>query len=283
MRYRDLRNGGTLDILRMTKASDSKWFNVQADHVGYRDQRFYGALNDYGKLKVSFEWNQIPLFFSQDTRTLFTTTTPLGQLRIDDPIQSAAQAQPPEHPRGGQHPGATLRSAAQAQHRRRPGPLQRQRQPRPEPVLQEHVEVGFAALGGHVRLQRRRGAGGPGADAHERDRRRRRVGEPARAGARRLRRLVLPERHGPRLGQPAPHHGFADGRTAPGPHVALARQQHERRERLGHGEPPEEQPGDGVPLGRQLDPERHPDSLHDQHRASDHSARSAPPPTRRPA
>ena len=94
MRYRDLRNGGTLDILRMTKASDSKWFNVQADHVGYRDQRFYGALNDYGKLKVSFEWNQIPLFFSQDTRTLFTTTTPLGQLRIDDPIQAAAQANP---------------------------------------------------------------------------------------------------------------------------------------------------------------------------------------------
>ena len=69
-RYRDLRNGGTLDILRMTKASDSKWFNIQADHVGYRDQRFYGALNDYGKLKVSFEYTQIPLFFSETTRTL---------------------------------------------------------------------------------------------------------------------------------------------------------------------------------------------------------------------
>jgi MtrB/PioB family decaheme-associated outer membrane protein len=94
MRYRDLRNGGTLDVLRMTKASDSKWFNVQADHVGYRDQRFYGALNNYGKLKVSGEWNQIPLFFSEDTRTLFTTTTPLGQLRIDDPVQSAAQTSP---------------------------------------------------------------------------------------------------------------------------------------------------------------------------------------------
>ena len=43
---------------------------------------------------MSFEWNQIPLFFSQDTRTLFTTTTPLGQLRIDDPIQTGAQSNP---------------------------------------------------------------------------------------------------------------------------------------------------------------------------------------------
>src|SRR6059058_4694010 len=94
MRYRDLRNGGTLDILRMTKASDSKWFNLQADHVGYRDQRFSAAMNDYGKVKLSFEWNQIPLFFSQDTRTLFTTTTPVGELRISDPIQSAAQGNP---------------------------------------------------------------------------------------------------------------------------------------------------------------------------------------------
>ena len=91
-RYRDLRNGGTLDVLRMTKASDSKWFNIQADHVGYRDQRFYGALNDYGKLKVSFEWNQIPLFFSETTRTLFSPTSPpSATLRIDDGIQSGIQ------------------------------------------------------------------------------------------------------------------------------------------------------------------------------------------------
>ena len=27
-----------------TKASTRSWFNVQADHVGYRDQRFYGGL-----------------------------------------------------------------------------------------------------------------------------------------------------------------------------------------------------------------------------------------------
>lgn len=88
MRYRDLRNGGTLDIFRMTKASDSKWFTLQADHVGYRDQRFYGALNNYGKVKLSFEYNQIPLFFSDTTKTLFSPTSPPSDtLRIDDAIQ----------------------------------------------------------------------------------------------------------------------------------------------------------------------------------------------------
>ena len=80
-RYRDLRNGGTLDLFRFTKATDSQWFNLQADHVGYRDQRFSAAINDYGKVKASFEFNQIPLFFSQDTRTLYTTTAPGAQPR----------------------------------------------------------------------------------------------------------------------------------------------------------------------------------------------------------
>ena len=43
------------------------------------------------KIKASFEWNQIPLFFSQDTRTLFTTTAP-GVLRIDSGIQNGLQS-----------------------------------------------------------------------------------------------------------------------------------------------------------------------------------------------
>lgn len=91
MRYRDLRNGGTLDLFRYTQATDSKWFNVQADHVGYRDQRYFGGFNAYGKVKMSFEFNQIPLFFNQDTQTLFTTTTPPGQLRIDDALQRGVE------------------------------------------------------------------------------------------------------------------------------------------------------------------------------------------------
>ncbi len=91
-RYRDLRNGGTLDLLRMSKATDSKWFTIQADHIGYRDQRFYGAFNDYGKVKLSFEFNQIPLFFSDSTQTLYSPTSPpSGTLLIADSIQSGIQ------------------------------------------------------------------------------------------------------------------------------------------------------------------------------------------------
>src|ERR1700674_72942 len=89
-RYRDLRNGPTLDVFRYASETDSRAFKVQADHVGYRDQRYSASYNNYGKLKVLFEWNQTPLFFSQDTATLFTTAAP-GVLRLDSAIQSGLQ------------------------------------------------------------------------------------------------------------------------------------------------------------------------------------------------
>src|SRR3984893_17848441 len=89
-RYRDLRNGPTLDVFRYAGETDSRVFKVQADHVGYRDQRYSASYNNYGKLKVLFEWNQTPLFYSQDTATLFTTASP-GVLRIDDGVQGGIQ------------------------------------------------------------------------------------------------------------------------------------------------------------------------------------------------
>ena len=89
-RYRDLRDGGTIDRLRLFKDSDQYRFNVQADHIGYRDQRFFGSFNNYGKVKASFEWNQIPLFYSQDTRTLYDTSNP-GTLLMSDAVQSGIQ------------------------------------------------------------------------------------------------------------------------------------------------------------------------------------------------
>ncbi len=93
MRYRDLRDGGTLDILRFTKTTSSIWFNVQADHVGYRDQRYATFVNDFGKIKASFEFNQIPLFFSEDTKTLFAPESGVSAniLRLPDPVQTALQ------------------------------------------------------------------------------------------------------------------------------------------------------------------------------------------------
>ena len=89
-RYRDVRDGGTIDRFRLFKDTNEYRYNVQADHIGYRDQRFSGAYNNFGKVKASFEWNQIPLFYSQDTRTLYDTSTP-GTLTLNDSIQSGIQ------------------------------------------------------------------------------------------------------------------------------------------------------------------------------------------------
>src|SRR6266542_174666 len=89
-RYRDIRDGGTVDRFRLFKDTSEYKYTVQADHIGYRDQRFSGSYNNFGKVKASFEWNQIPLFYSQDTRTLYDTSTP-GTLTLNDSIQSGIQ------------------------------------------------------------------------------------------------------------------------------------------------------------------------------------------------
>src|SRR5262245_40589509 len=89
-RYRDARDGGTLDRFRLYKDTAAYRYTLQADHVGYRDQRFSASYMNYGKVKANFEWNQIPLFYSQDTRTLYNTSTP-GQLTLADDVQSGIQ------------------------------------------------------------------------------------------------------------------------------------------------------------------------------------------------
>jgi len=91
-RYRDLRSGGTLDLFRFTNSNDTRGINFQADHLGFRDQRFSAAANRYGRFKVSFEYNQIPLYFSQETQTLYTTpeSNPFA-LRLSDAVQTSVQ------------------------------------------------------------------------------------------------------------------------------------------------------------------------------------------------
>ena len=74
-RYEDLRDGATIDVFRMFKDTEQSRYSLQADHVGYRDQRFSASYNNFGKVKASFEWNQIPLFYSQTTSTLYTVNT----------------------------------------------------------------------------------------------------------------------------------------------------------------------------------------------------------------
>lgn len=89
-RYRDLRDGPILDRLRWRRQTANAIVTLGADHVGYRDQRFFATI-DTGRLRVTGLWDQIPLFFSGDTRSLYTRTGP-GTLEIDDSIQTAAQA-----------------------------------------------------------------------------------------------------------------------------------------------------------------------------------------------
>src|SRR5579871_833819 len=90
-RYQDLRDGGTLDKFRYWKETNSYDLGVQADHVGYLDQRFFGSFNNYGKLKTSFEWNQTPLFYSETTQSMYTQVSP-GVLTIPTSVQAGLQA-----------------------------------------------------------------------------------------------------------------------------------------------------------------------------------------------
>jgi MtrB/PioB family decaheme-associated outer membrane protein len=85
-RYRDVRDGAFLERFRFARETDRWFVALGADHVGYRDQRYFGEFAAPGKLKASFTWDQVPLFYSVDTRTLFAEAAP-GVLRIDDAIQ----------------------------------------------------------------------------------------------------------------------------------------------------------------------------------------------------
>src|SRR5262252_3458695 len=73
-RYQDLRNDPTVDLLRWGKTNDRYLFKVEADHLGYRDQRDAVSYDMYGKVKATFEWNQVPLYCSKTTQSLDTTS-----------------------------------------------------------------------------------------------------------------------------------------------------------------------------------------------------------------
>jgi len=88
--YRDLRNGATFDRVRYFKETDAVKYNFQADNVGYKDQRFSASYMNFGKVRANFEWNQIPIFYSQDTRTLYDTSSP-GSLPMSDAVQAGIQ------------------------------------------------------------------------------------------------------------------------------------------------------------------------------------------------
>jgi MtrB/PioB family decaheme-associated outer membrane protein len=89
-RFRDLRDGPTLDLLRYSRGTDTWQFDAAFDHVGYRDQRYLAQATWFGKVQVTAEWNQIPLFYSADTRTAFVQES-TGVLRLPDSLQGGIQ------------------------------------------------------------------------------------------------------------------------------------------------------------------------------------------------
>jgi MtrB/PioB family decaheme-associated outer membrane protein len=90
-RYRDLRPGVYGNNLVAGKRTEDYMIEVQAWNLGYRDQRYQIDLQRVGRLKASLLWDQIPLFISGDTRTLYTQAAP-GVFRLEDSLQQEIQA-----------------------------------------------------------------------------------------------------------------------------------------------------------------------------------------------
>jgi MtrB/PioB family decaheme-associated outer membrane protein len=89
-RFRDLRDGATLDRFRLDKETETWLFHGEANNVGYRDQRFTAEFQNIGKMRFDFDWNQIPFFISGDTRSLYSDNGN-GTLSIDRGLRQAIQ------------------------------------------------------------------------------------------------------------------------------------------------------------------------------------------------
>jgi MtrB/PioB family decaheme-associated outer membrane protein len=89
-KYRDLRDGATFDKLRWQVDKNTWMFNAEADHVGFRDQRYLAELERFGRIKASFEWVQVPVFMSSDTKSLYAYQGG-GVFVIDDAIQRGVE------------------------------------------------------------------------------------------------------------------------------------------------------------------------------------------------
>jgi len=90
-RYRDLRGGVYANNLLVGRRTADWTIEAQAWNAGYRDQRYQLDFQRVGRLSASFLWDQIPLFISRDTRTLYTQTAP-GVFRLEDSMQQEIQA-----------------------------------------------------------------------------------------------------------------------------------------------------------------------------------------------
>ena len=91
-RYEDRTNGPALMRLRWNRETERWGLTAGADHAPYRDQHYFASFDRFGKVRASFEWQQIPLFYSEDTSWIYYAPSP-AELRIPDPtIQQRVEA-----------------------------------------------------------------------------------------------------------------------------------------------------------------------------------------------
>ena len=90
-RYRDLRSGIYASNLVAGRRTEDWSLEAQAWNIGYRDQRYQLDFDRVGRLRASFLYDQIPLWISADTKTLYVETQP-GVFRLEDSMQQAIQA-----------------------------------------------------------------------------------------------------------------------------------------------------------------------------------------------
>jgi len=90
-RYQDVRDGVLFSGFRYAFAppDGSYTFKARANNVGYRDQEYFATFNQVGKVTVTGGYQQIPQFYSVDTKTPYTGSG--GTLLLDDAAQRAAQ------------------------------------------------------------------------------------------------------------------------------------------------------------------------------------------------
>ena len=90
-RYQDLRNGVIFTDAKYAREDPAgNWlFRGTADNVGYRDQRYVGHYERTGRFVISGMWDEIPQFYSIDTKMPYLTV--VSPLLLDDATQRAIQ------------------------------------------------------------------------------------------------------------------------------------------------------------------------------------------------
>ncbi|HVQ12907.1 MAG TPA: MtrB/PioB family outer membrane beta-barrel protein, partial [Vicinamibacterales bacterium] len=90
-RYQDIRDGVLFTDARYARGDPGgRWqFSAGADNVGWRDQRFAAEYQRTGKFVISGLWDEIPQFYSVDTRTPYTPSP--SPLLLDDATQQRVQ------------------------------------------------------------------------------------------------------------------------------------------------------------------------------------------------